>query len=199
MQFDLDVHIITGELEAKFGFIGVSQCYDAPILICDIGGGSTELIYGQGDEMKALVSLDMGSVRGTEAFLRHDPPKADEITELKNTFKSMLKHALEDFGKIEYLYLVGIGGTATTMATIHQALEVYDSQRVHGYRLNKRDVQGILVQLLSMTLEQRKKLKGLEPKRSDIIIAGVCISEELVVCDKDNLEGAAVYLDKRKK
>ncbi|SDY09894.1 Ppx/GppA phosphatase family protein [Eubacterium barkeri] len=199
-KLGLDVVVVSGEQEAAYGFIGASQCFEEPILIFDIGGGSTELIYGEGKTLDRMVSLNMGCVRGTEAFIHQDPPTQGELDALKKDVSGKLMDALGAFKGTRPKHLIGIGGTATTLSTIEQGLTVYDSQKVHGSLITRESLGRIINELAAIPLEERRKIAGLEAKRADIIIAGACILEQIlaatqedafIVCDYDNLEGAA--------
>ncbi|MBS6339574.1 MULTISPECIES: Ppx/GppA phosphatase family protein [Eubacterium] len=199
-KLGMKVEIISGEKEAEYGFIGVSQCFDEGLLIFDIGGGSTELIYGQGRNLIKMKSLDIGSVRSTEAFIENDPPKEEELNRLNQNAAEALERALVDYEAYKPYKLIGIGGTATTVSTIKQKLKIYDSEQVHQSVVTKTELESIIRNLSSKTIDERRQIVGLEAKRADIIIAGTSILDNIlkvtgkdsfVVCDYDNLEGAA--------
>lgn len=196
----IDVEIISGNEEAELGFLGVSQCFNERILIFDIGGGSTELICGEGNDLKKMMSLNIGCVRSTEMYIQNDPPTADELAEMNKAVTQQLKAALSGYEGFKPYTLVGIGGTATTISTIQQKLKIYNSEKVHQSRITKTDLEKILEDLSSKTVEERSAIVGLEAKRADIIIAGASILNAILecsgesgftVCDFDNLEGAA--------
>lgn len=199
-KLDLEVVVVSGDKEAEYGFFGVSQTFDDAVLIFDIGGGSTELIYGEGDELRNIFSLNLGCVRSTEKYIRNDPPTATEIAELKGAALSFLKDQAATILPQQPFTLVGIGGTATTISTIKQGLQIYDSERVHKSQVTLTELQDILRELEALSLEERSTIAGLEAKRADVIIAGGIILEAILeftgrdaftVCDYDNLEGAA--------
>ena len=94
--------------------------------------------------------------------------------------------------------LVGIGGTITSLSAMNQELEVYSMEKVHNSVVTKKDLEKILQDLKKMTLSDKKTIKGLQPKRADIITAGVKILhiimeklefEEIMISEYDNLEG----------
>lgn len=199
-ELGLTIDVITGEQEATYGFIGVSQCFDERILIFDIGGGSTELILGENHQLMKLVSLNMGCVRGTEAFIHHDPPLSSELAAVRENAAGLLKKVMPDYLKQKPFRLVGIGGTATTLSTIHQGLVAYDSDKVQKSRIDQVDLREMVQGLAAMPLARRKEVAGLNPKRADIILAGACVLDTILkatgiktftICDYDNLEGAA--------
>lgn len=199
-RLGLDIEVVSGQKEAEYGFLGVSRCYDEPVLIFDIGGGSTELILGCGAQLEKMVSLNIGCVRLTEGCIENDPPLKAELAALSKAAAIQLHSVMPDFMTAAPFTLVGIGGTATTISTIDQGLKIYDSDKVHQSRVTKEALEGIITRLAALPLEERRQIAGLEAKRADIIIAGACILEEILkeagagdfaVCDFDNLEGAA--------
>lgn len=202
------VQVIDGETEAAYGFAGVSQCFDSRILICDIGGGSTELILGANSQIETARSLNMGCVRATEKWLKADPPSREALDAVEGAMAAMLSEALSAYDLLAPYQLVGIGGTATTLTAIKQQLAAYDRDAVHLSRLTAADIEALQKKLAAMPLAARKKVAGLAPSRADIILAGTailkavmkaCHRDALVICDNDNLEGAALLLQRRPK
>ena len=199
-KLGLTIEIVTGEEEAELGFIGVSQCFDERILIFDIGGGSTELIYGEKNDLRRMMSLNLGCVRCTEEFLHSDPPTAPELKRLNEKISAVFQERTGDFLPDKPYQLIGIGGTATSLSTIKQELKTYDSEMVHKSTITKAELEAIIGNLSGKTIEERKTIVGLEAKRADIILAGALLllnilkitdEETFMVCDYDNLEGAA--------
>ncbi len=197
----VQIRIITGEEEALLGYKGVLKGVDGlpeRLMVVDIGGGSTELIVG--DESKILkgVSLNMGSVRLTERVIDSDPIAPQEHQRLVQEIQAILSEELEGLKALRPSMLIGIGGTATTIAAIHQALEPYDPDKVHQYRLTLEEIKALLNRLMMMPLAARRTVKGLHPQRADIIIAGITIMTTVMtafgiaaldVSEYDNLEG----------
>lgn len=166
----LAVRVLSGEAEAALSYRGVlSGLHVEPgsTLVVDIGGGSTEFIWMQGERLN-LVSVNAGAVRLTAAG-------ADEAMT-----GDLLRPTLEEVKRSSFECLVGVGGTVTTLAAIDQQLAVYDSKRVHGYSLSAISVNRILKMLNSMDIEERRKVPGLRPERADIIIAGVNIVKSIL-------------------
>jgi exopolyphosphatase/guanosine-5'-triphosphate,3'-diphosphate pyrophosphatase len=199
----VNVRVIDGETEAAYGFAGVSQCFEGRIFICDIGGGSTELILGADSRIETAKSLNMGCVRATEKWLSADPPSRAALEAVEAATAAMLSEALPAYDLAAPYQLVGIGGTATTLTAIKQRLADYDRDAVHLSRLTAADVEALQAKLAAMPLAARKKVAGLAPGRADIILAGTailkavmkaCRQEALVICDNDNLEGAALLM-----
>lgn len=196
------IDIVDGDTEAKYGFYGVSSCFSGNILIADIGGGSTELICGSSATGIAWdKSLNIGAVRDTEKFIREDPPQEASIESLEAHVREQVSILLEAHALPQDTTLVGIGGTITTCSAIHQHMTVYDEAKVHMSTLSADNVADMQNELAARDLEGRKKIAGLQPRRADIIVAGVGIlksvmdatgAKQITVCGRDNMEGAAI-------
>ena len=174
------VEIISGEREAQLSWMAVASEFLRPgggLAVIDIGGGSTEFIVGTGDTFSMRHSFDVGSVRMTERLVRGDPPEASSLVAvratLRSTFASVPKASPTD-------RLVGIAGTFTTLRTISLGMTTYDVTRVHGAVMALEEIESIATRLGAMTLEERKQLPGLEPKRADVIVAGALVAAESV-------------------
>lgn len=199
-QCGFKIEVITGKKEAELAYISAMIDFQEKhpnLVVVDIGGGSTEVIWqtGQDGDIAKLqaVSLKMGAVRLTERFFAHDPIREQEY----NSLVWMIENRLEqDLSSLPFphppLTLIGMAGTVTTLASIHQKLKIYDSQRMHASVLPRKALEQILAQLASKTLEERKRIVGMEPKRADVLLAGGvllnCILkkfgvEELIVSD----------------
>lgn len=195
-QTGLTVEVITGEEEAYLSFIGA--CRSLPGVkqgtVIDIGGGSTEFTFPSAPSSRRLGrpgaltsrSIPLGAVRLTERPL------------LLSEILAKLKLALEDLQAMGPVPLIGVGGTITALAAMDQALPIYDPERVHGYRLPRAAVERILFFLAAKTNQERKQISGLQPERSDIIVAGVTIlwailgslqAEQITVSEADLLDG----------
>lgn len=178
----LETEIITGVEEAKYiceGALSTLQVAGKPVLIADSGGGSTELILARPDEKPVLRSVAAGAVHLTERFIRHDPPLEDELSSALAHAREVLANAYSGLpsGSEE---LIGLGGTITTIPPIIMEMETYDASRVHNYVVTIEHVQSVLQRLASLPLRERKKVKGLEPARADIIIGGLLILRALL-------------------
>ena len=166
------MEVIDGEREARLSWRAVASSFPALTgarTVVDIGGGSTELIVGERD-VDDVVSLPIGSVRLTERLVAHDPPTAEEAARLIATVDEALAAAPAPRGA-----LVGIAGTVTTLAAMAQQLQTYDGARVHGSRLSRATVDGLVAQLGSTSLADKQRTPGLDPKRADVIWAGAII------------------------
>jgi exopolyphosphatase/guanosine-5'-triphosphate,3'-diphosphate pyrophosphatase len=194
-----DINVISGENEAEFGFLGVSQTFREKILIFDIGGGSTEFVYGDNNQIRKMMSLNLGCVRATETYLFSNPPTFQEVERLNEDIYAELVKKVKDFPISRPYKLIGIGGTATSLATIKQKLKTYDSEKVHNSQISREELEYMIDDLSKRTIEERQSIIGLEAKRADIILAGAIIllnilkvtdEKKFWVSDFDNLEGA---------
>jgi exopolyphosphatase/guanosine-5'-triphosphate,3'-diphosphate pyrophosphatase len=190
---DLDVNIITGKEEAYLSYCGAVNavaCESTPVVL-DIGGGSTELMYLEGKNLKAS-SSGVGAVYCTE-----DSSTPTEIIE-------KLSKNLDGINKLKAYEIIGVGGTITTLAAIHQELKVYDPRKIQNYILKRKDVDALFFKLCGLTLAERKKLPGLQPQRADIIVAGTLILwvimtyldvEKIQVSEADILHGIIMDME----
>ncbi len=174
----IELEIIPGETEAALTYAGATADLDvsesAPLAVFDIGGGSSELIYGTRTRHDFRHSFDVGSVRLTERFLRSDPPTPEEARALSDHLESLFAVAPKPHSPVTF---VGVAGTVTTLFTILHAIEPYETARVHRQRMGLQELRGLREKLFSLTVAERRALKGIEPKRADVIAAGAAILE----------------------
>lgn len=206
-RYDLEPHVLTGDQEAQLTFLGATSERDpsdrTPVLLLDIGGGSTELVIGSGSEVGFHVSTQAGVVRQTERHLHSDPPDPEEMEELVADVAQILDDNVPGGQRRAVQHGIGVAGTATSLAAIAQHLDPYDPERVHGYLLSAGECDRILAELSAMTLEQRRHVAGLHPDRAPTIVAGVLIFREVLrlfgldqmeISEHDILRGAALGL-----
>ena len=164
------------------------------VLVVDIGGGSTELVLAKQGEVTFSTSLDVGCVRLTERFLGSDPPSRPELAAAGAYVRSLLP-------TLEAQRAIGVAGTVTTLATLDLGDDEYDPQRTHGHRLSLGSVEEQLARLTAMTTEERLAVRGIEPGRAEVIVAGVVVLHEVMtayglaeieVSERDILHGAAL-------
>ncbi|QDP97935.1 Ppx/GppA family phosphatase [Microlunatus elymi] len=197
--------VISGDDEARLSYAGaVSGVADAqaPVLVVDIGGGSTELIIGDADQtMQHAVSLDIGSVRLTERYLRSDPPDRQQLSAAVDHVDRLLDGEPIDWTSVRTW--IGVAGTLTTLAAIDLDLSDYDRSLVHTHRIAAAEVIAIADRLAGSTVEQIRAFGSVHPQRADVITAGALIaariaarlpSLELVVSESDILDGTAMEL-----
>jgi exopolyphosphatase/guanosine-5'-triphosphate,3'-diphosphate pyrophosphatase len=174
-KLNLSIDIISGEEEARLSFLAVAkdlQEKEKPILVVDIGGGSTEFILGKGDQIKQWISLPIGSVRFTEQFLQSDPIQEEEWEKME---KKIREHLVNIPHSQEPLSMVAVGGTATTLASVEQGLEDFIVEKIHHFILKKEVLKNQISLYRSKTIEERKKIPGLPIARADVILAGAVI------------------------
>lgn len=172
---------ISGVEEAQLTFEGALVALDTTgdVVVVDIGGGSTEVIVGNVSAsvtVSGAVSLDVGSVRLFERHIVHDPPSAQELDAIRADVRRALLQAPSPAAKAT---LVGVAGTVTTLLAIELELESYEPLRVHNQRLSVQALERLARRLARLPLAARRELKGLEPERADVIVAGAAILSEL--------------------
>jgi exopolyphosphatase / guanosine-5'-triphosphate,3'-diphosphate pyrophosphatase len=202
-RFALDTRILDGAEEARLTYLGA--CAERPptpkTLVIDIGGGSTELVIGDGPYVGFYASLQVGTVRHTERHITHDPAEASELEALAGDVQVLIDRSLEGAALAQANLGIGVAGTPTSLAAIEQELDPYDPELVHGYVLSLESIQRLYSRLASMTLEQRLQVVGLHQGRAPTIVAGVVILiqvmrafglTEIEVSEHDILWGAAL-------
>jgi exopolyphosphatase/guanosine-5'-triphosphate,3'-diphosphate pyrophosphatase len=188
-RIGLEVEVISGEEEAELAAFSAFHNFDMEgvrHLIFDIGGGSLELITALGNHMEEILSLELGAVFLTETFLKTDPVTPAEHQKLRKYVRKALKNSYNG-DRDGMQCLIGSGGTITSIAAMVTASrrERYDS--IHGYELLRSEVVHLLAMLLRKSDKERRSLPGLNPDRSDIIIAGVTVVDELMEFFKVNV------------
>jgi exopolyphosphatase/guanosine-5'-triphosphate,3'-diphosphate pyrophosphatase len=174
-ELNLSIEVISGEEEAQLSFLAVVMDLrevKEPILVVDVGGGSTEFVLGQGNQIKKWISLPVGSVRFTEQFLRSDPVQEEEWQKMERKVRELLVDIphLQD-----PLSMVAVGGTATTLASVEQGLEEFIAEKIHHFVLSKEALRNQLLLYRSKTIDERRKIRGLPATRADVILAGGAI------------------------
>lgn len=198
--------VITGDEEARLSFAGAVGDIESPdpVLVVDLGGGSTELVLGSGAVVSAAKSSDIGCVRLTERCLPSDPPTGDEIADAERFIAERLATALEVVPVEQTRSWVGVAGTMTTIAAIALELEEYDSERIHLSRISFDHLNEVCDRLIGMSRADRAALGPMHPGRVDVIGGGALITralarilseragiDELVISEHDILDGIA--------
>ncbi|HEY6571922.1 MAG TPA: Ppx/GppA phosphatase family protein [Candidatus Eisenbacteria bacterium] len=177
------VEILSGEEEARLVFLAVSSGLagkSGATVVVDIGGGSTEVIVGSGDEGRELISRPLGCVHLTERLIHHDPPLAEELEAVRSLVRQIFAERLADFGAGPVERAVGVGGTVTAFGALDMGLAKYDPSRIENHYLSRERVLAIERELCSTPLENRRELPGVSRGRADIIPAGSVILSEFV-------------------
>lgn len=171
--------VLTENQEAKLALTAVKHFLGTKLgktIIIDIGGGSTELIFcinNTGSGTKSL-SIPIGAVNLTELF-RNNIGEIEEFTEHK------MRNVLSYYNKLKKpVELIGIGGTVTTLCAISQKLRHYDPYKVHKCIVRINQLNSILNKLNRLSLKERKRIISFDPKRADIILAGLIILKRLM-------------------
>ena len=201
----VEPEVLSGDEEAALSFSGATRSLVArpdlslalPLLVMDLGGGSTELVLGT-DHVLAGRSVDIGCVRLTERHLRSDPPTAEEIAAATADVDAALALAAKTVPLAQARTLVGLAGSVTTVAAVALGLRSYDPEQIHHARISVAQVREVADRLLGMTRAQRAEIPVMHPGRVDVIGAGALVLAtvlerlglgEVVVSEHDILDG----------
>ncbi len=168
----VNVTIISGDEEARLSFASAHADFggNGPLVVLDIGGGSTEFIFGDAEgNVSFRKSFDVGAVRMTERHLRQDPPHEEELAELD----AALTQTFAEFPSPPAGFrFVGVAGTVTTLAAVALEVAPYDAARIHGAVLPRAQVESTVKRLDALPVRLRKTVPGVQDKRADVIAAG---------------------------
>ena len=202
-RFGFEAQTISGEREARLTYLGATSARHqvAPTLVLDIGGGSTEVVVGQGDSVQFFVSTQLGSVRHTERHIHTDPPTPAELEACRAAARAELEAAVPREVREQVNQGIAVAGTPTSFAAVELALDPYDPTRVEGHHLTLAACERILGELAALPLAERRLVTGLHPDRAPTIVAGGTILvegmrlfglDEIEVSERDILHGAAL-------
>ncbi|MGZ6977443.1 MAG: Ppx/GppA phosphatase family protein [Acidimicrobiia bacterium] len=197
-----ELELLSGEEEAALSFLGATTELNGssvpPYLIVDIGGGSTEFVVGT-TVPEAMLSVDIGCVRISEAWLHSDPPAPEELSQAVHVVREHVLDVIREVPEVKSARtMIGLAGTVTTVAAIELGLAEYDAARIHHSRLSKAAVEEVFRTLATEPAEQRRHNPGLEPGRVDVIVGGVIVLvtilrtmgfDEVLVSEADILDG----------
>jgi exopolyphosphatase/guanosine-5'-triphosphate,3'-diphosphate pyrophosphatase len=200
----LGIEIISGDVEADWAFRGVttdSALARQPLMILDVGGGSTEFILGEGGTKYFSQSFPLGTVRLMQQVPHGDPPTPGELADCRQRVRTFLQCEVQPRVETEYerlvranqpgetsgqggraLQLVGTGGTASILGCMEAALDHFDRARLEATRLSFERLRWHVEHLWGLPLGQRKQVIGLPPNRADVILTGVAIYEGIMEC-----------------
>lgn len=199
--------VISGNEEAALSFQGASKelpTREAPFLVVDIGGGSTEFVFGR-TEVEVAKSVNIGCVRMSERHFHSDPPSAEEIALATADIDAAIEEAANVVPIKKARTLIAVAGTATTVAAAALGLSEYDPRVIHLSRISAERVHEISKIFLEMTHDRRKALPYMHEGRVDVITAGALVlsrimsatgAEEFVASESDILDGMAWSLAK---
>ena len=204
-RFGLDARTIEGDEEARLTYLGATAARDrrdaTPLLVVDIGGGSTELVAGAGGAMDFHVSTQAGVVRHSERFLDGDPPARAGMDALARDVRALIEEAVPAAVRQRVRAVVAVAGTATSVAAIDGGVEPYDPARVEGRVVRDYRLAEISATLTALPLEERRAVPGLHPDRAPTIVAGAIILAQVLevfgldrfeASERDILWGAAI-------
>lgn len=172
------VEVVAGEREAELTFRGAASGLGVTdrAVWADVGGGSTEIILAEGRRPEGAVSTPLGAVALTESWLRGDPYAPAEL----RAAREEIRRQIDPLGLPRVSLVVGIGGTATTLAAVERGLPTYDGSQVHGLRLSRATLAAHIEALAALTLARRSQVPGLAPQRAPVIVAGALVLDELL-------------------
>ncbi len=193
----------------QLGQVGLTGTRDAasvvatPILLADIGGGSTELVFGDARGVRVARSVNVGCVRLAERHLRDDPPTAAQVAAIVADAHAAFDLAAATVPITEAATLVGVAGTVTTVAALAAGLPGYDAVRLHLSVTTAEQVAEVTDRLLAMSHDERAALPVMHPGRVDVIASGALVLRTLVertgaaavvASERDILDGIALAL-----
>jgi exopolyphosphatase/guanosine-5'-triphosphate,3'-diphosphate pyrophosphatase len=177
-----NIKILSGEEEAFISLMGVRTtlpAVNAPFLFVDVGGGSSEVVLASNSNILSNWSLNIGAVNLTEEFIRTDPPLPGELEKLRFHTRQKLSYLSDEFPQSPKA-VVGVGGTATTLAAMALGMEKYDPRRIRGYVLGSQELDKLWNFLTGMKIHARRSISGLDSKRADIILGGIAIFQDIL-------------------
>lgn len=200
-SYGFPTRLLSGEEEALMTFRGVAagRHLEERTLLVDVGGGSTELILGDGDGVVFHDSLDLGCVRLTERFLASDPPTADELEACAGFVRARLAERIQE--AIRPTHAIGVAGTVTTLATLDLGLPEEDPDVVHGHRMGIEWIAAETARLSSLEVDEIRAVRGMHPERAPVMVAGAIVLREtlahfgldvLEASEHDIMHGAAL-------
>lgn len=199
-RMGVGVDVITGDEEARLSAEGVRSGVTAaqPVLVIDIGGGSTEMVLVDDDDVLLATSLDVGAVRVRERHLHTDPPTQEEQRTARVFIGELLDRSGIDFSGIRTA--VGVAGTVTSVAAATLGLQSYSREAVHGAVLSREDVYSACVHWLETPVAEIESEPCMHPLRAGVIGGGALILDEIssrvpggqiLVSETDILDGIA--------
>ena len=205
-RLGVEPDVITGDEEAQLSFIGatsgLADGVASPYLVVDIGGGSTEFVFGHTQPEHAK-SVNIGCVRMTERHLVADPATAESVAEAIADIDAAIAVAAQSVPITQAATVIGLAGSVTTVAAMAIGLDRYDRKAIHGCAISRDAVHRVSQRLLEMTRAQRAALPFMHPGRVDVIGAGALVLDRIManvpnssvlVSEHDILDGIAITL-----
>lgn len=200
--------VISGEEEAALSFRGAVTGVSAPdpVLVVDLGGGSTELVRGAAGAVQSAFSANIGCVRITERTLATDPPTSAEVAAGDAVVEAALDEAVAAVPLGGVRTWIGVAGTFTTLSALAHGLPEYDPAVIHGSGVPIDELIALCDRLIAMPAARRAELGPMHPGRADVIGGGAIVARalarrlatigvrELTVSEQDILDGVALSL-----
>lgn len=176
----LAAEVVSGDEEARLTWLGGVQGLalpEGPVMLVDPGGGSTEVILGEGGEIRSRASLEIGTVRLTDAFLGYESVSPGDFARMRGAVAEAV-----DALPLPVLprSVVAVAGTATTLAACELGLAAYDPAQVHGFTLTLGALRTWTDRLLEASPGKRRQLVAVSPERADTLLAGAVILTRLL-------------------
>lgn len=204
--FGVRPELLSGIEEGHLSFAGATaelDVKDAPFLVLDIGGGSTEFVVGT-REAEGTLSCDVGCVRLSERWIEHDPPLPEELLACLSVMEAHIDDVVREVPEVlGARTLVGLAGTVSTAAAVELGLVEYDRDAIHHFRISKAAVEDVFRTLATENRSERIANPGMEEDRADVIVAGLSILvkvmrqldfDECLVSESDILDGLVADL-----
>ena len=204
-RLGIELEVISGDEEAALSFAGAIKDLDpsnGPFLVVDIGGGSTEFVFGT-STVEAARSVNIGCVRMTERHFASDPASVQQIESARTDIQAAIAQAAAVVPITQAKTLVAVAGTATTVAAAALNLPEYDRYTIHLSRISAQQTHDAATMFATNTREQRLALGYMHPGRVDVIAAGSLVLSEImkatgatefVASESDILDGMAFSL-----
>ena len=180
----IELSVIPGSREAALSFSGASIDFSGErLMVVDVGGGSTEVVMGVGGaEPVCAHSFNVGCRRVTEKFLASDQPAPEELARARAWIHEKMASWFVEQSKeaADLERVVAVAGTATTVVSIRDRMEAYDSSRVHKAQVSRQELLEVYERLAALPLSARKQVVGLDPKRAPVMVAGLLILLEVL-------------------
>ncbi|HET8617624.1 MAG TPA: Ppx/GppA phosphatase family protein [Acidimicrobiales bacterium] len=180
----VEVEVISGFEEARLIHLGVLQAvpvFDRQVVVCDIGGGSTELVVGTKGEILTARSLKLGSIRLTRRYFDTPRPTAKAVESCRRGIRTTLAPAVREIRRAGFDVAVGSSGTIGAVCQMVAARQEAGVPRtLNNFTVTRADIDGVVRRLAAATVKERARIPGLDPRRADIILAGALILEQVV-------------------
>ena len=207
-RLGIEPEVISGEEEARLSFIGATKEFaadQAPFLVVDIGGGSTEFVFGH-SEVEFAKSVNIGCVRMTERNFHSDPPQPEEIENARKDIQDAIALAATIVPITKAKTVIAVAGTATSVAASALGLAEYDRHVIHLAHVSAEQTHVVAMTFEKMNAEQRSHVGFLHPGRADVFAAGSLVLSEImkatgaaefVASEADILDGIAWSLARK--